>query len=199
MRLGKIVSSDSHLQYRCQVYTRHEAEPCPSPEDFGLGTYVRVPLGADPPRSLVGIVYDTLLHNPDYGAFSPRLSSAEDLPVFSPDYLDETRTLVSIVVVGFTDGDRCCHDAPAAAPPVNSEVHGMDPGEVCLFHRNGDEVSLGYLPLLIAIARTNPVMTQTILRVVQSLQELFPDGAAGMRLRLVRQNLSWQFRVLSLP
>ncbi|NPV07231.1 MAG: hypothetical protein HPY83_04605 [Anaerolineae bacterium] len=196
MRLGKIVSSYSHLQYRCQIYTRGEVPDPPAPDDYGLGTYVTVPLGDD--RSLVGIVCDTLLHNPEYAVYGPRLSTPEETTVFSPDYLDEARTLVSIIAIGYVDSSGCHHDPPQTAPLLNSEVLRMSPEQVRKFHHADDQVRLGYLPLLIALARTTPVMTQTILRLLTTLEEAFPDGPASTRLRLVRQNLSWQFRVLSL-
>ncbi|MGQ9553832.1 MAG: hypothetical protein ACUVWR_06955 [Anaerolineae bacterium] len=198
MRLGKITSSESHLQYNCQIYSQHEVESAPRPDDYGLGNYVTVPLGDG--RLLVGIIYDTRLYNPDFGAFSPRLSSEQELPVFSPDYVADTRTLVNIIVVGYLDVDGSpYHDAPQVAPLVNTEVHLMNDAQIRAFHQASEEVKLGYLPLLIALARTTPIMTQTILRILQRLQQVFPDGPASMRLRLVRQNLSWQFRVLSMP
>jgi len=198
MRLGKITSSESHLQYHCQVYSAHEVDIAPRPDDYGLGNYVAVPLKDG--RVLVGIIYDTRLYNPDFGAFGPRLSSEHELRVFSPDYMADIRTLVDIIVVGYLGADASPdHDAPQVAPEANTEVYLMDDHQVRAFHRAGDEVRLGYLPLLIALARTTPVMTQTILRVLQRLQQVFPDGPASLRLRLVRQNLSWQFRVLSMP
>ena len=198
MQLGKIVSSESHLQYLCQVYSTHEIDVAPRPDDYGLANYVAVPL--DDGRTLVGIICDTRLHNPDFGVFGPRLSSEEELAIFSPDYLAETRTLVSIILVGHLDESGSPHhDAPQVVPEVNAEVYLMSDEEVRAFHQDGEQVRLGYLPLLIALARTTPVMTQTILKILQRLQMVFPTGPASMRLRLVRQNLSWQFRVLSMP
>lgn len=194
MRLGKIVASDSHLQYRCQVYGPHEVSDPPRPDDYGLGNYVSVPLGND--RALVGIIADTQLHNPEFGSFSPRLSSDEELEVFSPDYLADTRTLVSVAVIGYFDEHGQPHqDAPQVAPPVNAGVELMEEERVRAFHEPGGEVSLSYLPFLLGVARTNPVMMQAILKALHRLETVFPDGPASLRLRLVRQNLSWQSRV----
>ena len=151
MRLGKIVASESHLQYQCQIYGPHEIGEAPEPDDYGLGNYVSVPLSDG--RALVGIIYDTRLHNPDYGAFSPRLSSERELQVFSPDYLLEVRTLVSIILVGYFDAAGLAfHDAPQVAPLVNSEVLLMRDEDVRSFHQAQAEVRLGYLPLLIALS-----------------------------------------------
>ncbi len=194
MRLGKIVASDSHLQYRCQVYGPREVSDAPQPDDYGLGNFVAVPVGDR--RALVGIISDTQLHNPEFGSFSPRLSSDEELEIFSPDYLAETRTLVSVAVIGYFDENGRPHqDAPPVAPPVNTDVQLMTDEQLRSFHQPGDEVCLSYLPFLIAAARTSPVMMQAILKALQHLQAVFADGPASLRLRLVRQNLSWQFRV----
>ena len=198
MKLGRIVASESHLQYLCQVYSSHEVERVPAADDYGLGNYVSVPLDGE--RHLIGIICDTRLHNPDYGAYGPRLSAEEEMPVFSPDYVTETRTLVSIVAVGYLDAGGCPHqDAPPVAPLVNAEVHSLRDEDIRRFHEWGGEVKLGYLPLLVALARTASVMTQVILRVLSRLQEVFPEGPASIRLRVVRQNLSWQLRVQSMP
>jgi len=196
--LGKIISSQSHLQYSCQVFTHGEVEEAPSAEEYGLGTYVSIPVSDD--RCLVGIIYDTRLHNPAFGSLGPRLSSEEDLAVFSPDYLSEVAVLVSVVVVGSLTADGVARqDAPDVAATVNAPVQRMSDEDILAFHSEADEVRLGYLPLLISLARTSPVTTLTLLKVLDRLETLFPEGPANMRLRLVRQNLSWQFRVLSMP
>lgn len=198
MLLGKITSSESHLQYHCQIFSQSEIAFPPTADEYGLGTYVSVPIGADG-RRLVGIIYDTRLHNPSFGAFGPRLSSEEELAIFSPDYVSEVCVLVNVIVIGSILADGSIYqDAPEVAALVNSEVHRMDADEVRAFHVADGEVHLGYLPLLTSLARTTPVMTHTILKVLERLQGLFPDGAPSMRLRLVRQNLSWQFRVQSM-
>jgi len=101
MILGKIIKSNSHTDYICQVYCPGEVETPPAREDYAFGTFVRVELGDD--RRLVGIIYDTMLFNPDFGRLGPRLSPEPELAVFSPDYLNEKATLVGITAVGMMD------------------------------------------------------------------------------------------------
>ena len=175
MLLGKITSSESHLQYHCQVYTHGEVDDVPAADQYGLGTYVTVPAGGD--LSLVGIIYDTRLYNPAFGTLGPRLSSEGELAVFSPDYLSEVATLVNLVVVGSLAIDgTASQDAPEVAATVNAPVHRMASEDILAFHMNGDEVRLGYLPLLISLARTAPVMTLTILKVLDRLQAPSPTA-----------------------
>ena len=90
--LGKIVQSKTYTDYVCQLYSPGEVETLPSPTDYAFGTFVRVPLDTEKDH-LVGVIYDTVLLNPDFGNL-PRLSPAPDLAVFSPDYLAEKVTLV---------------------------------------------------------------------------------------------------------
>lgn len=64
MRLGKIIKSNSHPDYICQVYAAGEVGQPPARQDYAFGTFVRVELGGD--RWLVGIIYDTMLFNPEF-------------------------------------------------------------------------------------------------------------------------------------
>jgi hypothetical protein len=122
VELGKIVKSDSHVRYVCQVYGAGEVAGPPRPEDFAFGAFVRVPLragvadvaalapfapGADalaPSTAAdtwaVGVVYDTLLVNPAFGTLGPRLSNDDQVRLFSPDYLSERATLINILLLG---------------------------------------------------------------------------------------------------
>ena len=63
MRIGKIVKSNTHVDYVCQVYGPGEIEPSPAPADYAFGTFVRVGL-ADSHSYLVGLIYSTILMNP---------------------------------------------------------------------------------------------------------------------------------------
>lgn len=122
VELGKIVKSDSHVRYVCQVYGAGEVAGPPQPEDFAFGAFVRVPLraggvdvaplapfapGADAlaPSGeagvwAVGVVYDTLLVNPAFGMLGPRLSNDDQVRLFSPDYLSERAVLINILLLG---------------------------------------------------------------------------------------------------
>lgn len=125
VELGKIVKSDSHVRYSCQVFGAGEVPAPPRPEDFAFGNIVRVPLHAGPVRAdvarlapagapgadalapvgaagvwAIGVIYDTILVNPAYGTLGPRLSNDEQVELFSPDYLSERAVLISILLLG---------------------------------------------------------------------------------------------------
>ncbi len=191
MPIGKLVKSNSHTDYICQVYGPGEVEVPPAPADHAFGTFVRIPLG-EGNGHLVGLIYDTVLLNPDFGNLGPRLSPAPDLAVFSPDYLAEKVTLVGITAVGTLAPDGpAVHGVPSLAAQIDAMVEQMDDDAIRRFHRpsgGNPGVRLGYAPLLLALG--SPLARHLLLRVVDRLSALFPDQVAY--LSVLRGELAWQ-------
>src|SRR5579875_3373319 len=107
MFIGKIVKSDSHINYVCQVYGPHEIEVQPDPAHYAFARFVRIALRAgfsDEGRGtttyIIGVIYDTLLLNPAFGTLGPRLSNEVQVEMFSPDYISEKVILISILILG---------------------------------------------------------------------------------------------------
>ncbi len=191
MRIGKIVKSNTHVDYVCQVFSVGEiVEPLPSPEDYAFGTFVRVGLSADAARYLVGLIYSTILMNPEFGNLGPRLSPSADLEVFSPDYLREQATLVGVVAVGQVTSGGTHQGVPHLAATVGAEVTTMTADEVREFHTpaSGDGLALAYAPLL--LAQGDPLIPHLLLNVINRLDDLFPDQAR--QLAVLRGNLAWK-------
>ena len=187
--LGKLIKSNTHTDYVCQVYGPGEVETPPVAADHGFGTFVRIPLDADQGH-LVGIVYDTVLLNPDFGTLGPRLSPAADLAVFSPDYLAEKVTLVGITAVGMVSPTGAAtHGVPPLAAQIDALVERMDDDVIRAFHRApGGGVRMGYAPLLLATG--SPLARHLLLHVVNQLTALFPGQTA--HLSVLRGELAWQ-------
>ncbi|UCC86675.1 MAG: hypothetical protein JSV81_17760 [Anaerolineales bacterium] len=194
MRIGKIVKSNTHVDYVCQIYGPGEvADPAPSPEDYAFGTFVRVELSAGLSSYLVGLIYSTILMNPEFGNLGPRLSPPADLEVFSPDYLREQATLVGIVAVGQVVPGGTHQGVPRLAAAVGAEAVTMSADEVRDFHASqpGDGLALAYAPLL--LAQGDPLIPHLLLTVVNRLGDLFPDHAR--QLAVLRGNLAWKTAV----
>ena len=188
--IGKIVSSNSHIEYICQVHAVGEAENVPEPSDHGFGTFVRIqgPQGVD----LVGIIYDTSLRNPEFGNLGPRLSGAEDLAIFSPDYLAEKVTLVAIVVLGQMDASGLAgQQVPALAAQIDAYVSCMDDGALRAFHGTDGQLQAAYLPRLASMS--HPLAPYLMQAIIDRLIALYADHAS--RLTVLRGNLAWKSRV----
>lgn len=190
--IGKVIKSNSHIDYVCQVHARGEVSHPPLPEEYGLGTWVSIPAGSTPESAAVGLVYDTQLYNPDYGTFGPRLSSQSQLEVFSPDYLNETATLLGVLVIGqMQDGRQTTSGYCPVTAQVGAPVVVMDSGQVRAFHLSGNELEVGYYALLMSIPE--PILPPLLLGVLAGLETLMPEH--GRKIHALRTNLSWRTRV----
>jgi hypothetical protein len=136
-RLGKVVKSNSHCDYVVQVDDGQDVAHPPCPEDCGFGQFVS--FDNDSRHWAVGLVYNSQLFNPLFFNSGPRLSSEPD-PLFTPDLVQETRTLLGVVLVGTLAGeagDRYgVHGIPKVVVPANTPVYKMDQGQVHHFHRS---------------------------------------------------------------
>ncbi len=190
MRIGKIVSSSSHVAYVCQITNRGEATEVPEPQDYGFGTFVGVERADG--SYLVGVVSDTTLLNPEFGSLGPRLSPREALAVFSPDYIEECRTLVAIAILGsVAAGGAVIQGVPPMAAEIDAPVRRLEVAEVVAFHANASGAALGYVPLLISMA--NPLAPHLLLQIIEGLRALFPQDA--QRLAVLADSLGWKARV----
>ncbi|MHB1295562.1 MAG: hypothetical protein ACYC4R_11265 [Anaerolineae bacterium] len=198
MHIGKIVSSSSHVDYVCQVYGQGEAEVVPQPQDHGFGTFVGIEQAEGPATGslvggdLVGVIYNTTLLNPEFGSLGPRLSPREELAVFSPDYLSEKVTLVTVAILGSMGPDRqAFQGVPPVAANLDARVRTLDESEIVAFHRCACGLRVAYLPLLAVMG--NPLMPPLMMQIVGSLCTLFPEERS--RLAILGGNLSWKSRV----
>lgn len=190
MLLGKIIHSDHHLEYLCQIYRADEIENPPAPADFAFGQLVSVQLpdGSD----LIGLIYNTHLFNPEFGRLGPRLSPERDLEIFSPDFLEERAVLVSIAAIGSIQPDGTASQAPPAlAPDPDARVHRLDDDQIRNFHLLNDRLQLTYLPPL--LNRRKSTTLELILMLIDRLKSLFPDQER--LLSLLQDDLLWQARV----
>ena len=190
MQIGKIVSSNSHVDYACQVHGESEAVPVPRAQDYGFGTFVGIE--QEDGGYLVGIIYDTRLLNPEFGNLGPRLSPREELAVFSPDYLAEKITLVALMILGSVDAaGNVQQGVPLVAPRLDARVRTLTQKEIADFHRSSTGLCLGYLPMLYAM--NNPLASHLVIHLIAVLGQLFPHEAA--RLAVLRNNVAWKSSV----
>src|SRR6266704_549799 len=168
MFIGKIVKSDSHINYVCQIYGPREVEVEPGPADYAFGRFVRVAVRSaltdapdtriveralgksqEPVTYAVGVIYDTILLNPAFGSLGPRLSNETQVELFSPDYISEKAVLIYVMVLGIIEqrmnpgGEAeflsTMHGVPLLSLELGSEIETMTDAEVRAFHFFSDQ------------------------------------------------------------
>jgi hypothetical protein len=193
MEIGRVVASNDHADYVVQVYGPAEIPTPPTPLDRAFGQFVEIPV--DDRDRLIGVIYTTQLLNPEYGTLGPRLSTPRELPVFTPDYLAETATLVGVAVVGSAHHatGRVDYDqrTPRLAANVDAEVTILTDDQLRAFHEVDGHLRLEYFPRL--LARPFPALPDLLCGIVERLIADFP--AERRRLEVARQNIRWRAAV----
>ena len=188
MNIAKIIGSNSHIDYVARVIDRHDVATPPLPEDHCFGQFVGIAGGNG---TAVGVIYDSKLLDPDYGAFGPRLSSEQALVRFSPDYLNERGILVGILLLGSLGPDgRPVHGVPRRVVPPGQEVEKLDDEAVRSFHtdeRGG--MHLHYYAQVVAHA--GPYAVPLLELIIDQLCSGCSDGDR-LRLDVLRRSLRWQ-------
>lgn len=193
MVIGTVVASNSHVSYLCRVYGKLETPRTPAPEGYAFGTFVSLAPVQGTEASPVGVIRDTILVNPEYGHTGPRLSTDDDLAVFSPDYLNEKGVLVEILIVGWNDRFGAHHGVPALAAQVGTRVETMDDDDVCRFHTGGGGAFLaGYLPRL--MTGNDPIVASLLVSILERLEPHFPEQRRVIA--VLKNNLAWKSRVV---
>ncbi len=196
-RIGVIVNSNSHIDYVCQLASPLEREQRPAPDAYAFGAFVAIdlpqqptaaPVAADPP-CLIGVIYNTLLVNPNFTNLGPRLTSQSEQSVFSPDLIDETAMLVGVLALGWQDDVGPQQGTPRLAAEVNASVRHLTDEEVRRFHRDAHgNLTLRYAAALLAL--NNPLVPALLLEIIDRLGVLFPREQAI--LQVMRDNVAWK-------
>lgn len=193
MRLGKIVKSNSHTDYVCQIYGIGEIEQPPQPEDYSFGTFIRIGLSNNPASWLIGIIYDTVLLNPEFGRLGPRLSPPSELAVFSPDYLNEKATLIGIAAIGSMNSvGQPYQGVPPIAARSDALAERMTDEQICEFHAGNPALRIAYIPVLLSGGR--PLASHLACVVLTRLKTIFAPPQSVL-LDLLLDELTWQNQV----
>ncbi|MEA5462780.1 hypothetical protein [Leptothoe sp. PORK10 BA2] len=138
-KLGTVVKSNSHCDYVIQLDTERDVIAPPAVNDYGFGQFVT--LDTDQQHWAVGIIYNSQLFNPAFLNSGPQLTSAPD-PLFTPDLIQETKTLLNVVLVGNLEyqGSHIYghHGIPRHVVPVNTPVYAMDTQSRHHFHLDSE-------------------------------------------------------------
>lgn len=189
MKIAKIVKSNSHIDYVGRVIDELDVADPPSSEDFGFANFVRLPLEND--SEIIGVIYNSMLVNPEYANYGPRLSPKPELGSFSPDYLNEQGFLIGILLLGAKDKTgKIMQGVPHRVVPAGQDVYKIDGENVKEFHTDGgDCLQIHYYSQVVAHAGlfAVPLLEEIIKNLSLDCSENDKN-----RLGVLKQSLAWQ-------
>ncbi|MCB1023043.1 MAG: hypothetical protein KDB79_01550 [Acidobacteria bacterium] len=189
MLIAKIVGSNSHVDYIARVIDKFDTSDPPESDDYGFASFVSIPGGAD--TKTIGVIYNSMLMNPDYANYGPRLSPNPELGNFSPDFINEQGCLVGILLLGsIGDSGNIQQGVPARVIPPGQEVLTCDEEELLHFHTDkSGAMQIHYYSQIISHAGSFAVP------LLESIIERLSIGCSDQdvkRLAVLKQNLAWQ-------
>ena len=189
MKIAKIVSSNSHIDYVGRVIDSLDVASPPAADDFGFAQFVSLPIGNE--SEIVGVIYDSILINPEYANYGPRLSPKPELANFSPDYLNEQGFLIGILLLGSKEKDgKVTHGVPRRVVPAGQDVFKIEADDIKKFHADeNDSLQIHYYSQIISHAG---LLAVPLLESI--IEQLSSDCSAQDRQRLgvLKQTLLWQ-------
>ena len=189
MKIAKIIKSNSHIDDVGRVIDSLDVEDPPEADDYGFAQFVSLPIGED--EQIIGIIYDSILLNPEYANYGPRLSPKPELGNFSPDYINEQGFLIGILLLGeLNRSGKFMHGVPHRACPAGQEVFKIESGEVQKFHtdENGS-LQIHYYSQVISHAGLFAV---PLLEAIIGQLTLDCGEDDRKRLGVLKQTLAWQ-------
>jgi hypothetical protein len=189
MKIAKIVKSNSHVDYVGRVIDSLDVVAPPSAEDYGFAQFVSLPL--ENSEEIVGVIYNSILINPDYANYGPRLSPKPELGGFSPDYLNEQGLLIGILLLGTTDKNgKVLHGVPRRVVPAGQDVYNIQASDVKRFHSGENEcLQIHYYSQVVAHAG---LFAMPLLEAIIEQLSLDCSDDDKKRLGVLKQSLAWQ-------
>ncbi len=196
MQIGKVVGSNSHTEYLCQIIKNDENAILPG--HYALGNFLIAgsapgeetrgsEVSGNGASGMVGVVTDTKLVDPAYARFGLRTLPEDDLSLISPDYLDERMTLISIIPVGKISSGEANHGIPAESIPLGTPVFTLDDNAIRSFHLPGDRFRMAYFGDL---PRSGSCALALRRNILLRLKNLLPGHCAALEVML--KSMEWQ-------
>ena len=190
MKIAKIIKSNSHIDYVGRVIDSLDVADPPTAEDFGFANFVKLPF--EDGIEIIGVIYNSILINPEYANYGPRLSPKPELGNFSPDYLNEQGFLIGILLLGTKDRDgKISHGVPHRVVPAGLEVYKLNGEAVKHFHMDEkDCLQIHYYSQVIANAGNFAV--PLLEAIIGQLNQNGCSENDKKRLDVLKQTLAWQ-------
>lgn len=190
IEIGKVLGSNSQIDYICEVFNDSDVESVPSPSDHRFGQFVSVTKEVDENEIVfVGVIYDSRIVDPEQGRDGPRLSRPEEQNLFHPSYVDEKKKLLGIALIGYIDPEKKKHHCvPPWTLEVDDIVKKMTDDEMVEFHEREGEVRIGYYQGLLRIAQ--PLASDLLSNIIGKLKAERPEDRKA--LNVIERNLEFK-------
>ena len=185
MKIAKIVSSNSHIDYIARVID--DVEGSPSQDNYLFGQFVSVDIDVG---KVVGVIYDSRVINPEYSMYGPRLDPKPSLGSFRPERFNEQSILLGILLLGTLDAKGASQGVPKRIVPPGQDVSAVDADELRRFHTDAEgSIHIHYYPQVVAHAGTFalPLLDSIVERLLADC-----STEDGQRLNVLRRSLAWQ-------
>lgn len=195
--IGKIIGSNSHIDYICEIYTERMRENSPNPTDYEFGEFVYIKKTIqNQERAFIGLIYDTQIVDPDQGRTGPRLAQPEEQNVFQPSYVDEKQILTGIAILGHAKLDNgkiieADHSIPRWTLEVDDVVQKLPENQVVRFHDLDGELHLEYYQRIVDVA--GGFAEDILSQVLDQLKQKRPEEADA--LEVIQKNLEWETKM----
>lgn len=197
MQIGQVIGSNSHIDYVCELYSDVDRRNPPDPEDheFGQFVYTQKEIAGES-RVFVGVIYDTILVDPEQGRSGPSLAQPDEQEIFNPSYVEEKQVLTGIALLGYAhveDSDLAdvSHSIPRQSLEVDDVFRKLSSEDFDEFHRFDGEVQLQYYQRMLDVAGgfAEDILSQILDRLKQSFSE------EREALEVIQRNLEWQTKM----
>ncbi|MFC6939148.1 hypothetical protein ACFQE8_04110 [Salinirubellus sp. GCM10025818] len=196
LAIGTIVNSNSHIDYTVEIFNERDRERPPQPHEraFGQPVFIHKPIDGTE-YAIMGVIYDTMLVDPDQGRSGPRLAQ-DDQPTFTPGYVEERTTLAGVTLLGYATvaEDGAIESPSQRIPPwtlaVDDFVYQCPDGVIHAFHTVDDQLQLAYIERLRDVAGS--LGAEVTLALIERLREFVDQPDHQRVLDVIEKNVRWQ-------
>lgn len=196
--IGSVLNSKSHMDYTVEIYNERDRKRPPESHEWGFGQPVFIHKSVDGEEyTVMGVIYDTQLVDPDQGRSGPRLAQT-DQQQFTPGYVEERTTLAGVALLGTAaiDNDGTIGDPDHSMPrwtlEVDDQVQLCSPEMTAAFHTTHDgTLQLAYVDRLVDVA--GPLGAEVTVAIIDHLRECIElDSSKNRVLNVIERNVEWQ-------
>ena len=166
--LGKVIGSKDHFRYVVAVYREGEIHGTPQPPDPEIGEFVRI---GEKKNRIFGLITSSYLVSEESAGL--HLFPAEDMKIFTPELLNGSGHYIIVSGIGEEGKEGVKTGIPTRSPGMNDPVYRMTDEEIRNIHLSGEELNLGYVPVLLSAGDVE--LRASVQRALTTLSRLMPE------------------------